>query len=269
MTTENSTEAAQVSSLDAFVQGPIDQGLEQAQAESQSTESAPVVDAIKSESTEAVNPTGDGFQKRIDKVTADKYSEKRRADDLQKRIDSYEAAQTKESLKKPQISDPEIDYDEEALEVAERQYAIDQGVQAALSQQSADAKAEQQKTAGQKVQGDYNDRVNALGKSDFAEKQNSIPELPSGVADALMQSEDGPAMVYHLGSNLEQAEAIANMSPAMAMIELGKLSTKLSTKPEIKLSAAPDPITTLNSSGSTLEVNEDDMTMEQWMAKNG
>lgn len=270
MTTEN-TQAAQVDPLDAFVQGPIDQGTEQTLTENQSTESAPVVDTIKPEATEAEKPTGDGFQKRIDKVTADKYSEKRRADELQKRVDAFEASKAKETLQKPKLDDPSIDYDEEAFDKANRKYDIDQGVQDVLAQQSADAKAEQQQTAIEKVQGDYNDRVSALGKADFTEKQNAIPELPAGVADAIMQSELGAEMVYHLGSpeNAEQANTIANMTPAMAMMELGKLSTQLSVKPEIKLSAAPDPITTLNSGGSALEINEDDMTMEQWMAKNG
>jgi hypothetical protein len=270
VTTEN-TEAAQADPLEVFVQGPIDQGTEQAPTENQSTESAPVVDATKPEATEAEKPKEDGFQKRIDKVTADKYTEKRRADDLQKRVDAFEASKAKETLQKPKLDDPAIDYDEEAFDKANRDYEIKQGVQDALAQQSAEAKAEQQKTAVEKVQGDYNDRVSALGKADFTEKQNAIPNLPAGVADAIMQSELGAEMVYHLGSpeNAEQANAMANMTPAMAMMELGKLSVQLSAKPEIKPSAAPDPITPLSSGGSALEVNEDDMSMDEWMAKNG
>ena len=270
MTTEN-TKAARVDPLDAFVQGPIDQGLEQAPTDNQTTESAPVVDTIKPEATEAEKPTGDGFQKRIDKVTADKYSEKRRADDLQKRVDAFEASKAKETLQKPKLDDPSIDYDEEAFDKANRKYDIDQGVQDVLAQQSADAKAEQQETEKEKVLTDFNERIKTLGKADFDEKANSIPNLPAGVADAIMQSEFGAEMIYHLGSpeNAEKANAIANMTPAMAMMELGKLSTQLSIKPEIKLSAAPDPITTLNSGGSTLEISEDDMTMDQWMAKHG
>ena len=267
MTTEN-TQAAQVDPLDAFVQEAIDQDSGQAPAESQTTESAPVVDA-KPETTEAEKPKEDGFQKRIDKVTADKYTEKRRADELQKRVDAFEASKTEETLQKPKLDDPSIDYDEEAFDKANRQYDIDQGVKDVLAKQSADAKAEQQQTAIEKVQSDYNNRVSALGKADFKEKQDAIPNLPAGVADALMQSEDGAEMIYHLGSNPEKAEALANMSPAMAIMELGKLSAQLSIKPETKTSAAPDPITPL-SSGSALSSNiDDDMPMDEWMKKYG
>jgi hypothetical protein len=76
-------------------------------------------------------------------------------------------------------------------------------------------------------------------------------------------------MVYHLGSNLEKADAIANMTPAMAIMELGKLSTQLKAKPEIKTSAAPDPIEPVKA-GSSLSSNiDDDMPIDEWMRKYG
>ena len=264
-----STQAAQVDPLDAFVQGPIDQGSEQAPTESQTTESAPVVDTNKPESTDAEKPKEDGFQKRIDKKTADYYAEKRRADDLQKKIDAIDAANAKETLIKPTLE--AHDYDEEAFDAANREHDIAIGVQDALTKKSAQAKAEQQEAESKRVTATFNERADALGKSDFDTKADAIPLLPLGVADAIMQSEMGAEMVYHLGSpeNAEKANALANMTPAMAMMELGKLSAQLSIKPEIKTSAAPDPITPLGSGGSALEINEDDMSMEQWMAKNG
>ncbi len=232
--TEN--QAAPAASLDDFVNEVLDQDSQQDNKEAAPAESATATEENYTNEptpTDAEKPNGDGFQKRIDKVTADKYAEKRRADELQKRVDAFEASKAKETLTKPKLDDPEIDYDEDAFNKATRQYEIDQGVQDVLARQSADAKAEQQKTEGEKVLSDYSDRVKALGKADFEEKQNAIPNLPVGVADAIMQSEDGAEMVYHLGSNLEKAEALANMTPAMAIMELGKLSTQLSTKPEI------------------------------------
>ena len=265
---DKANQAAQVDPIDAFVNEAIDQDSKQNETENQTTESAPVEDAIKEEpaTTEAEKPKEDGFQKRIDKVTADKYAEKRRADDLQKKIDELEAA-TKETLKKPKLEDH--DYDEDAFDKANLQYEIDQGVQETLAKQSADAKAEQQKAESEKVLTTFNERANALGKSDFDEKANAIPILPQGVADAIMQSEDGAEMVYHLGSNPEEAEALANMSPAMAIMQLGKLSTKLSAKPEIKPSAAPEPIDPLKSGSALSSDIGDEMSMDEWMKKYG
>lgn len=262
--------AAPVDSLDDFVNEVLDQDSKQENKDATPAESATAkeeIDTNKPASTDAEKPKEDGFQKRIDKVTADKYAEKRRADDLQKKIDALEAAKEKETLVKPKLEDH--DYDEEAFEKANRQYDIDKGVQETLAKQSADAKAEQQKTESEKVLTTFNERANALGKSDFDEKANAIPNLPQGVADAIMQSEDGAEMVYHLGSNPEGAEALANMSPAMAIMQLGKLSTKLSAKPEIKPSAAPDPIDPLKSGSSLSSDIGDDMSMDEWMKKYG
>jgi hypothetical protein len=266
--TENN-QAAQVDPLDAFVQEAIDQDSEEIKVDTPPTESATVEDAIiEPAPAEAEKPTGDGFQKRIDKVTADKYAEKRRADDLQKKIDLLEAS-TKETLQKPKLEDH--DYDEDEYNKATRDFEINQGVQSALDKRTADAKAEQQKAESEKVTANFNERAAALGKSDFDEKANSIPNLPVGVADAIMQSEDGADIVYYLGSpeNAEKANALASMTPAMAIMELGKLSAQLSTKPEIKLSAAPDPIDPVKA-GSSLSSNiDDDMSMDEWMKKYG
>jgi hypothetical protein len=265
VTTEN-TEAAQVDPLDAFVQGPIDQGTEQATTDNQNTDSATVEEEVISPDEK---PKEDGFQKRIDKVTTDMYAERRKAEGLQKKLDKLEKENAADALKKPSLGDPEIDYDEDALDKANRDYEIKMGVQEVLTQQSADAKAEQQRQDGEKATASFNERIKTFGKTDFDEKANSIPNLPLGVADALMQSEDGAEMIYHLGSNLDKAEALASMTPAMAIMELGKLSAKLSTKPSIKTSAAPDPIEPLGSGGTVTSKSDDEMSMGEFMAKYG
>ena len=84
-----------------------------------------------------------------------------------------------------------------------------------------------------------------------------------------MQSEDGAEMVYHLGSNLEKAEALANMTPASAIMEIGRISAQLSAKPEIKTSAAPDPITPVKAGSALSSDISDNMSMSEWMSKYG
>ena len=214
--------------------------------EPNNTDSATVTEAEETETLEAEKPKEDGFQKRIDKVTADKYAEKRRADELQKWKDEQLAKQAE--LKKPTLE--QHDYDEEAFNKANLDYEIQQGVQSTLAKQKADRDAEKQQQASQQAVASFNERAQAMGKPDFDAKAQAIPNLPAGVANALMQANDGAEMVYHLGSNLDKAAEIASMSPQLAMMELGKLSAQLSAKPEIKLSAAPAPIETLKSGGS-------------------
>jgi hypothetical protein len=266
MSEEN--KAAQVDPLDKFVQEEIDRDEKETQEPEQKakpSESAPE-DAEKPETTEAEKPTEDGFQKRINKVTADKYAEKKRADDLQKRLDEMASANAKPALKEPKLEDPEIGYDTEKLEAAQLKYQIQQGVDSELAERKQTDESNKQQVEAKQVADTFNEQVKTLGKEDFDSKADSIPELPPGVAFAMMQMADGADLIYHLGSHLDKAESISNMSPALAMMEIGKLSAQLSVKPDITPSAAPDPITPL-SSGSALQSEiGDEMPIDEWMS---
>jgi len=191
----------------------------------------------------------DGFQKRINKVTADKYTEKRRADELQRQLDELKEQPKPVDLKAaPKLED--FDFDQDAYSAALIDHKVQERVSEAVKQvtttQSDNVKAAESKEA-QKV---FNDRIVAMAKTDFDEVANKVPLLPEGVADALVRSENGAELIYHLGEHLDLADKIANMSPQAAMMELGRISVTMAAKPNVKLSAAPDPIEPLNSGGS-------------------
>jgi len=260
----NENNAAQADPLDTFVQEAIDQGSVQESAESQTTESAPVEDTKETNSTEAEKPTEDGFQKRINKVTKKAYDQERRADELQKKLDELNK---KPELVKPKLEDH--DYDEEAFNSANVDYKIQEGVKAQLEANSQQQAQLSQQAEQQKITDSFNEQASALGKEDFNDVITAVPELPAGVADAIMQEVNGAELAYHLGTNLDIADKLASMTPAAAMMELGRISSNMSIKPEIKTSAAPDPIEPV-SAGSTLQSNVDDeMSMSDWMAKFG
>ena len=120
-----------------------------------------------------------------------------------------------------------------------------------------------------KAQESFNERVTALDKEDYADKANAIPDLPDGVAAAIMSLDNGPEMVYHLGEHLDKADALASMTPMAAMMELGKISSQMSAKPEIKTSAAPDPIEPVKAGSALNSEVGDNMPMDEWMAKYG
>lgn len=249
--------------LDSFVQEVIDQDSEQVKQEAQATESAPVEKeevVIEAEATAEEEKPVDKFQERINKVTADKYEQQRRADALQAKLDEL---QVKEEPIGEAPTLEQHDFDEAAHNAA----LVKHQVQLELQQQRELQKQEASTAKSNLVQEEFGKRVTALGKADFAEKAEAIPNLPAGVADALMQSENGAELIYHLGSHLDKADSLANMTPAQAMMELGKLSVSMNAKPEIKTSAAPDPIEPVNA-GSAISSNiDDDMPIDEWMAK--
>lgn len=269
MSDENT--AAQLDPLDAFVQEAIDHGSEQKTEEIQTTESAPVEDAKNTDSTEAEKPKEDGFQKRINKVTADKHDAIRKQELADKRADDLQAQLNKlnesAALTEPKLSDPDIDYDEELLSKAEIKYEIQQGIKAERANDLVAQKQINQEAEQQKLTDSFNEQISALGKDDFDAKADAIPDLPPGVASAMMSLENGAEMIYHLGNHLDKADSLAGMTPMAAMAEIGRISAQMSVEPEIKLSAAPDPIEPVTAGSALSDKMDDEMSIDAWMSK--
>lgn len=222
-----------------FVIDGGDHASEQIEDQASNTESAPV----ETEQNQETDKPTDNFQTRINKVTADKYAEKRRADELEVELNKLRNKPVEQNLKAPSLEDPEIDYDEDKM----RQAQVSHQVQQELARQRATEQTKQTQAKANQAQIDFNNRIATFGKEDFEAKANAIPVLPDGVANALMQSDNGPEMIYHLGTHLDQADSLANMSPAQALMEIGRISANMSAPKQIKSSAAPDPIETLSS----------------------
>ena len=261
--------------LDAFVQEAIDQAAEEPKPEAQITESAPVEDAKEPELNEATEPEGNeqpegGFQKRINKITADKHEaiRKREASDklngeLQAKLDEIEAS--KPTLKEPTLEDH--DFDTDKFDKATVAFQVQEQVRTELATQKTKQNQIDQDTAAQQALDQFNERADALKKDDFAAKRDAIPDLPEGVASAIMSLDNGAEMVYHLGTHLDKADSLANMSPMAAMVEVGRISAQMSVKPEIKTSAAPDPIEPVTAGSALSDSIDDEMSIDSWMAK--
>lgn len=129
----------------------------------------------------------------------------------------------------------------------------------------AEAKAEQ--IAAHKVQerdvqrqqretlSGYADRIEeAKEKYDDFEQvaQNRNLPVTSEMASAIVTSEIGPDILYHLGSNPKEADRIARLSPVAQVKEIGKLEAKLTAEPPTKkVSSAPAPITPVKANGQS------------------
>lgn len=223
------------------------EGDDQAQnltaSENQSVDSA-TTNQVDSNNDQSTSEPADGFQKRINKVTADKYAEKRRADALQAQLDKLSKIPSNEQVKAPVLDD--FDFDDDAFNKANIQYHVQQE----LSKQNTLQKQSDSDDKLRQASHDFNQRVSKFGKEDFFEKAGLIPDLPPGVADALMQSDIGLELIYHLADHLDQADALAGMTPAAAMMELGRMHSTMTANKNIEPSAAPDPIQPLSSGGA-------------------
>lgn len=81
---------------------------------------------------------------------------------------------------------------------------------------------------------------------------------------AIVESEVGPALLYHLAKNPDEADRIADLSPTRQIAELGKLETKVSM-PAKKTTSAPAPAST-TSGGRTASKDPSKMSQEEYEA---
>lgn len=76
-------------------------------------------------------------------------------------------------------------------------------------------------------------------------------QIKDHVRDAVMESERGPELAYHMARNPALADQLNKMSPARAALELGRMEASLETSVVKPGSRAPTPITPIVSGGTT------------------
>ena len=111
--------------------------------------------------------------------------------------------------------------------------------------------------------------------------QSSDVVVTDPVRDAILESDIGPQILYHLAENPEVAEKLASMSIPAALRQLGKLEAKLEkaveeqpekpSKPVVKKSNAPEPIKPLRAASAATDIPVDSDgqfhgTYQQWKA---
>jgi len=101
----------------------------------------------------------------------------------------------------------------------------------------------------------YHDREEeARNKYDDFEQVAYNPKLPvtETMAQTIQASDNGPDVIYYLGSNPKEAERIARLSPLLQAREIGKIEANLGSNPPAKkTSTAPAPIAPVTARTST------------------
>lgn len=89
--------------------------------------------------------------------------------------------------------------------------------------------------------------------------------ITDAMADAIMSSEVGPDIQYHLGSNPDLAAKISRMTPVLQAKEIGLLEARLSAPPSKRLTNAPPPPKTLQGK-STPQKDPGNMSQKEYEA---
>jgi len=106
----------------------------------------------------------------------------------------------------------------------------------------------------------WNDRLETTKKElpDYQDMIESSDVMVSDqVRDALLESDAGPRILYHLAENPDYAEKLSKMTVISALREIGKLEArfeKTETKP-VTRSKAPAPINPLRATGGSMDTS--------------
>jgi len=125
------------------------------------------------------------------------------------------------------------------------------------SEKAAQDWVEREKTF-QAATKDYEEVVNAF-------LDDEMKSFSNGARAAIVESEVGPALLYHLAQHPEDAERIADLSPLGQIRELGKLELKVSM-PAKRTTNAPEPAK-VNTGGKTAASDLDRVSQAEYEAK--
>lgn len=196
-----------------------------------------------------------GAEARIAELTRAR-REAERERDFYKGLASQPAQISPEGAEKP-TADQFDTYDEyiEAL----TDWKVEQTV--SKTSQKAIQQAEQMQR-----QQSWMEKVETVASSipDYAEVVHSSEvEIAPHVQDALLDSDKGPELAYHMARNPEFADRLNRMSPTKAALELGRLELSLAApaKPATK---APPPANPIRPS-TTLSPDPAKMSMDEYV----
>ena len=232
-----------------------------------------------------------GVQRRIDKLTREKYELSGQARELRERIAALErnqaskpaATQASDAAQDPK-PDPKTftgTY-EEFVEALSRWTARQEHKALAEKTQKEQETADQQER-DREVVDSYQERSSefAAEKEDFNEVVGRIKiaaDVAPGVQVAIMEDENGPALAYFLGQHPEVCQQLSELSPARALTHLGRISAALfpdateesdsEDSPSPKAARpAPAPLKPVKKVAPTDSGLSDDEPMDKWLAK--
>jgi hypothetical protein len=182
--------------------------------------------------------------KRIGKLTAEKYELKSELAAIKAKMEMYErfaAPQQPQATGKPQRDD--YVSDDEFIE-ALTDYKLDLKEKELLPKLHKQREEQQRQEQVKSVEKNFQQRINEARTKyrDFEEVvDNPDILLSTEIIESIKESDLSGDLLYYLGKNPAEAERLSYLSARAVGRELGKLEVKLAT-PQQNKSKAPDPI---------------------------
>jgi hypothetical protein len=240
-------------------------GLAESPADTEAVEETPepVAEEEQSEPKEAekeANQEGERKQnpkleKRFSEITKQREEARQEAQrERQARVDLEQRLAALEQQRQPQ-QQSYIDQEPQPSQFADAfEYAkalAEFSTEKALAERDRQVAQAREQEAQQKIIQSWAQKVQEA-KAELPDFDDLVASsdvvVNNAVRDAILESDVGPKILYHLAENNDLAKKIASLSPNAALREIGRLEAKFEVKPEAKQTApvvrskAPAPI---------------------------
>lgn len=239
-------------------------GLAESPADTEAgQESEPVAEDDQSEPKEAekeANQEGERKQnpkleKRFSEITKQREEARKEAqNERQARVELEQRLAALEQQRQPQQqsyvdSEPQPSQFNDAFEYAKA--LAEFSTEKALAERDRQVAQQREQEAQQKIIQSWAQKVQEA-KAELPDFDDLVASsdvvVNNAVRDAILESDVGPKILYHLAENNDLAKKIASLSPNAALREIGKLEARFEVNPETKQTApvvrskAPAPI---------------------------
>lgn len=232
---------------------------------------------IQKEAADRAEKKRNSTQRRMDELTADKYAERKRADELAAQNARILALlEGKSTQGQPAQDAPKREQFEsyEDFLRAEARFIAKQEAKALFDQSSKTSdearKTEQAAEAQRTLERAYVDRQRQAAKdiSDYTEvMEDADISVPTQVFNMIMRMPDGPAVAYSMAKNPDLAQQFWSNPPEMHGVLLGQLSATLKSQQKTA-TKAPDPGKPVGSkAGTATEPPTDPNLYRAWADK--
>jgi hypothetical protein len=219
-----------------------------------------------------VETESDKVQQRINKVTRDKHEAIREAERLRSEIEQLrqQTAPAEELGAMPTLES--CDFDEAAFQQKTAEYfrkSARQEAQAVLQEHSTTQQQQAAQTEAQRQTDEYIKRAGDFAKDNqdydaTFDNLMSVLQNPE-VGKAILASNNGPAIAYHLGKNLDKVEALNGMNSVNAVLEVANIGITLGAPAKKQTTTAPDPPETISGGGQQGLKKLSEMSMSEFM----
>ena len=217
-------------------------------------------------------PKVDPVQKRIDKLTREKYQARAEAEATRRELERLHA-QMQQSPRQTSKDggEPRLDqFDNfDAYIAAKASYIADQRLAEKLSEREQREQERRQQEQGAKTAETWSKRLADVRKEvpdydDVIESADVV--ITREMGQAIMDSDIGPKVALYLARNPEEAERLAGLPETSVARAIGRIEAKIEAEALVKTqSAAPKPPTPVSGRGIANDGPSDKQPIEDWM----